>query len=61
MPMRHGNSLSTAEALKMGLEGIISKKADPPYLSGRNPGWIKVKSRAWREANKDRRELFERS
>jgi bifunctional non-homologous end joining protein LigD len=46
---------------QMGLEGIVSKKADQPYSSGPNPGWIKVKSRSWREANKDRWELFERA
>jgi bifunctional non-homologous end joining protein LigD len=42
------------------LEGIVSKLADQPYRSGKNPDWIKVKCRAWREANHDRWELFER-
>jgi len=27
----------------MGLEGIISKRRDAPYRSGRSPHWIKVK------------------
>jgi bifunctional non-homologous end joining protein LigD len=27
----------------MGLEGIISKRADAPYRSGRTESWIKVK------------------
>lgn len=40
------------------LEGIVSKKLDQPYKSGKNLGWVKVKTRAWREANKDRWELF---
>jgi bifunctional non-homologous end joining protein LigD len=40
-----------------GLEGIVSKRKDSPYRSGKCD-WIKVKTRAWREANKDRGELF---
>jgi hypothetical protein len=32
----------------------VSKLAYQPSRSGKNPGWIKVKCRAWREANKDR-------
>jgi ATP-dependent DNA ligase len=42
---------------RTGLEGIISKRRDPPYRS-RRCDWIKVKCRAWREANRDRHELF---
>lgn len=41
-----------------GLEGIVSKKADQPYKSGRNHGWVKVKTHAWRAANANRGELF---
>jgi ATP-dependent DNA ligase len=47
--------LAHAEAI--GLEGIVSKRRDRPYRSVRCD-WVKVKSRAWREANKDRHELF---
>jgi bifunctional non-homologous end joining protein LigD len=32
-----------AEACKRGLEGIICKRADAPYTSGRTKGWLKVK------------------
>lgn len=32
-----------AEACKRGLEGIICKRADAPYSSGRNKSWLKVK------------------
>ena len=39
------------------LEGIISKRADGPYRSGRSD-WVKVKCDAWRAANKARGELF---
>ncbi len=30
-------------ARKLGFEGIISKKADAPYRSGRSDAWVKVK------------------
>lgn len=32
-----------AEACKMGLEGIIAKRADRPYRAGRGADWVKVK------------------
>jgi bifunctional non-homologous end joining protein LigD len=28
----------------MGLEGIVAKRRDRPYRSGRSPDWIKVKN-----------------
>jgi bifunctional non-homologous end joining protein LigD len=28
----------------MGLEGIVAKRRDKPYRSGRSPHWIKVKN-----------------
>ena len=64
--LRYSDEFEDAEKLlavaeKMGLEVIVSKKADQPYLSGKNPGWIKVKTSAWRAANKDRFELFDKS
>jgi bifunctional non-homologous end joining protein LigD len=31
-------------ACVMGLEGIIAKRRDRPYRSGRSPDWIKVKN-----------------
>jgi ATP-dependent DNA ligase len=43
----------------MGLEGIVSKRRDFPYRSG-PADWSKVKCLSWREANKDRGELFNR-
>ena len=30
-------------ACKMGLEGLIGKRADSPYESRRSPNWIKLK------------------
>jgi bifunctional non-homologous end joining protein LigD len=32
-----------AEACRLGLEGIISKRRDLPYQPGRGPGWVKTK------------------
>ncbi len=54
------DQLLTAAA-RAGLEGIVSKLADQSYRSGKNPGWIKVKTASWRQANRDRWELFERT
>jgi bifunctional non-homologous end joining protein LigD len=33
------------QACKFGLEGLVSKRRDPPYRAGRSPHWIKVKNR----------------
>jgi bifunctional non-homologous end joining protein LigD len=46
-----------AHACKMGLEGIVSKRRDSPYRSGRSPDWLKSKNPACaavkREAEED--------
>jgi bifunctional non-homologous end joining protein LigD len=47
-----GRLLAAAESQR--LEGIVSKLSSQAYRSGKNPGWVKVKCRAWREANRDR-------
>jgi bifunctional non-homologous end joining protein LigD len=31
-------------ACRMGLEGIVAKRVDQPYRSGRSPDWVKVKN-----------------
>lgn len=36
-------------ACRMGLEGIVSKRADAPYRSGRGPSWVKSKCTARQE------------
>lgn len=46
---------------KHGLEGIVSKRRDAPYVGGTRGGWIKVKTAVWRAANRDRHELFEKN
>ena len=47
-----------AHACKMGLEGIVSKRKDSAYRSGRSPDWLKMKNPAApavkREAEEDR-------
>ena len=60
--IRFSEAFSDPEALlaaceRHGLEGVVSKRKDAPYPSGKCD-WIKVKTRAWREANKRRGELF---
>jgi bifunctional non-homologous end joining protein LigD len=44
-------------ACKLGLEGIVSKRKDSPYRSGRSPDWVKSKNPACaavkREAEED--------
>jgi hypothetical protein len=40
--------------------GVVSKRRDAPYRSGPKCGWVKVKTQAWREANRERWRLFER-
>jgi bifunctional non-homologous end joining protein LigD len=46
-----------AHACKMGLEGIVSKRKDSSYRSGRSPDWLKMKnpeaSAVKREAEED--------
>src|SRR5262249_44643822 len=39
----HGDKLYAA-ACRLGLEGIVSKKLDAPYRSGKSRLWIKVKN-----------------
>jgi ATP-dependent DNA ligase len=33
-----------AHAYKLGLEGIVSKRKDSMYRSGRSPEWLKMKN-----------------
>ena len=46
-------------AEQMGLEGVVSKRKNAPYRSWPRADWVKVKTKVWREANKDRGELFQ--
>jgi bifunctional non-homologous end joining protein LigD len=42
-----------AHACKMGLEGIVSKRKDSPYRSGRSPHWLKMKNPAHAAVKRD--------
>ena len=48
-------------AERRGLEGVVSKRRDAPYRSGECRDWRKVKTTAWREANRERWHLFEKT
>ena len=41
-----GNGIEAFEALtRIGLEGVVGKRADSPYRNGRSPDWRKVRAR----------------
>jgi ATP-dependent DNA ligase len=41
--------------------GVVSKRRDAPYRSGECRDWVNVKTVAWREANRERWQPFERT
>jgi ATP-dependent DNA ligase len=45
-------------ACKLGLEGIVSKRKDSPYRSGRSPNWLKIKNPASARAGLEGRATF---
>jgi bifunctional non-homologous end joining protein LigD len=45
-----------AHACKMGLEGIVSKRKDSPYRSGRSPDWLKAKNPACEAVRREEEE-----
>jgi len=47
-------------AEQRALEGVVSKRCDATYRAGECRDWRKVKTVAWREANRERWQLFER-
>jgi ATP-dependent DNA ligase len=42
----HNGPTVFAHACKMGFEGIVSKRKDSAYRSGRSPDWLKMKNPA---------------
>jgi bifunctional non-homologous end joining protein LigD len=44
--MERDGAIIFKHACKLGLEGIVSKRRDLPYRSGRVKSWIKVKNPA---------------
>ena len=55
--LAHPGDIVFRHARKMGLEGIVSKRLDSPYRSGRTRDWLKFKNPAApavkREAEED--------
>ena len=49
-----------AECDRRGMEGIVCKERDGVYYSGSKSRWVKVKTATWREANRNRGELFDK-
>jgi bifunctional non-homologous end joining protein LigD len=41
-------------AEQLGLEGVIGKRADSTYVSGRSPNWVKIKTAAGRQVDEER-------
>jgi hypothetical protein len=58
-PFTNGLALF-AECEERGLEGVIAKHINSIYRSGPSSAWIKVKCPTWREANKNRADVFNR-
>jgi bifunctional non-homologous end joining protein LigD len=53
-------SLVFHHACKLGLEGIVSKRKDSRYRSGRSPHWIKSKNPACAAARREAEEDWSR-
>jgi bifunctional non-homologous end joining protein LigD len=49
-----------AHACKMGLEGIVSKRKDSAYRSGRSPDWLKMKNADARAVKREEEEDWSR-
>jgi bifunctional non-homologous end joining protein LigD len=49
-----------AAAERHGLEGIVSKRQASAYSSGPSNDWLKTKTAAWKEANRERWRMFQR-
>ena len=49
-----------AQACRLGAEGIVSKKVDGAYRSGRCPAWIKVRNPASVAVQRERSEMWNR-
>ena len=47
-------------ACKMGLEGIVSKRKDSLYRSGRSPDWLKMKNPACEAVKREAEEEWGR-
>jgi bifunctional non-homologous end joining protein LigD len=61
--LRNSDALDDGEKLldAANLEGVVSKKRSAPYLAGPNCGWVKLKTQTWRQANRERYKMFEKT
>ena len=60
-PVRFMDPITLLETCDgMNLEGIVSKRIDSAYRSGPTRDWLKIKTSAWRAANRDRWEMFQK-
>jgi bifunctional non-homologous end joining protein LigD len=48
------------ECERRGLEGVVAKRRDAPYRAGASGDWLKIKTSAWKAANRQRHVLFDR-
>jgi bifunctional non-homologous end joining protein LigD len=48
-----------AACIRRGFEGVVSKRTDKGYQSGKSTDWIEVKAKGWRERNAWRGEFFQ--
>ena len=46
-------------AYKLGLEGIVSKRLGPPYISGRSRYWVKCKNPTAPAVKREAEEVIE--
>ena len=53
----HGGTVFD-HACRLGLEGIVSKRRDAPYRSGRSGTWLKVKNREHRAMAREWEDRF---
>jgi kynurenine formamidase len=64
-PLRNSESFPEArvllaECVRLGNEGIVAKRKDAPYRSGRRSGRVKVTTEQWKVANRHRARLYEK-
>ena len=48
-----------AACIRRGFDGVVSKRTDKGYQSGKSTDWIEVKAKGWRERNAWRGEFFQ--
>lgn len=53
-----GRLLAAGETIK--LEGVVSKRRDSAYRSGKTRDWLKIKTASWRAADRDRWQMLQK-